>query len=42
MVEVVRKHPELLDLIKARSELVERYQAAQEQEIAGRRPAFPP
>jgi hypothetical protein len=28
MVEVVRKHPELLDLVKQRNELVERYRAA--------------
>ncbi len=28
MVEVVRKHPELLDLVKERAALVERYQAA--------------
>jgi hypothetical protein len=29
MVEVVRKHPELLDLVKERNALVERYKAAQ-------------
>jgi hypothetical protein len=29
MVEVVRKHPELLDLVKERNALVERYKAEQ-------------
>jgi hypothetical protein len=48
MVAVVREHPELLELIKKRSELVERYRAAQRQEIearpagSGHGPAFVP
>jgi len=33
MVEVVRQHPELLDLVKQRNELVERYRLAQKQKI---------
>lgn len=42
MVDVVRKHPELLELIKERSELVERYRAARAPEIEGPPPAFRP
>ncbi len=41
MVEVVRKHPELLELIKQRNQLVERYRAALQErdnrEFFGRR-----
>jgi hypothetical protein len=47
MVDVVRKHPELLELIKERSELVERYrleryQAVRERKIEGLQPALRP
>lgn len=52
MVDVVRKHPELLELIKERSELVERYQleryqavreqASRERKTEGRQPALRP
>lgn len=33
MVDVVRKHPELLELVKQRNELVERYRAAWQQKV---------
>lgn len=47
MVEVVRKHPELLELVKQRSDLAERYRVAREQKIRARQarqthPAFLP
>jgi hypothetical protein len=40
MIEIVRTHPELFDLIKQRAELAEHYQAALKMKFTGKSPAW--